>query len=208
MESLHKATTLSIVSTHHHNDHAGENLLLLSHYPSAKIYGGDIRIAGMTEKLQQGSTIKIGDILVEAIETPGHTTGSLSYYLPDEGALFTGDTLFLGGCGRFFEGTADDMYKSLSKLKCLPKSTKLFVGHEYTLSNLIFANHVYPTNSKIADRLVLARTQDTTVPGTIGEELDTNPFLMVENLELQEKYGCIGEPIKLLGLLREMKNKF
>ncbi len=113
------------------------------HFPSAPIYGFDERIDGSTVLLQDGQSFRLGSLRISAMHTPCHTTGCLSYVIHDDKmtpsaqAVFTGDTMFIAGCGRFFEGTPSDMYTSLvKKIGSLPATTKTFVGHEYTLNNL------------------------------------------------------------------------
>lgn len=125
------------------SDHAGGNAALSKLFPKARVYGFDDRIPAMTHRLSDGESFQLGHLRVEAIHCPCHTSGSLSYVIhddradPSEQAVFTGDTLFLGGCGRFFEGSANDMYLALHrKIGKLAHSTKVFVGHEYTLKNL------------------------------------------------------------------------
>lgn len=125
------------------SDHAGGNVELIETFPSAVVYGFDTRIPALTKALRDGESFTLGKLRVQAIHNPCHTTGSLSYVIHDdnmeatEQAVFTGDTLFMAGCGRFFEGTAADMYEALYKrLGRLSPSTKVFVGHEYTIKNL------------------------------------------------------------------------
>lgn len=144
-----------IATTHHHEylafpfpnnqrrDHSGGNVALSKMFPEVRVYGFDDRIPAITNKLSDQESFSLGHLRIEAIHCPCHTSGSLSYVVhddcedPSEQAVFTGDTLFLGGCGRFFEGSANDMYTALyQKIGKLSHATKIFVGHEYTLKNL------------------------------------------------------------------------
>ena len=204
----------SILSTHHHNDHCGGNLEILKHYSNLEVYGGDDRVPGVTNILKKRSKFRLGSLEIEAIHTPGHTTSSVCYYVIDPyssaKAVFTGDTLFVAGCGRFFEGTANDMFGSLvTKLAQLPDETLVYCGHEYTRSNLLFAATVEPLNSDLIIMLdaVTKNNLQCTVPSSIGQEKKVNPFMRVVTNELQKATG-IKDPIALMAYLRNAKNKF
>lgn len=153
----------AILTTHHHWDHAGGNEKLVSKYSNPlKVYGGDDRIGGLTDKVKQDDQLKVGNLSIRCLFTPCHTTGHICYFIetPDERAVFTGDTLFSGGCGRFFEGTASQMYDALiNKLSKLPDDTNVYCGHEYTLQNLSFGKHVEPTNKDIMKKNISAKAQ-------------------------------------------------
>lgn len=129
---------LKVLTTHHHWDHAGGNEKLVSMFKDnpLQVFGGDDRIGALTDKVKQGDTLKIGNLNVTCYHTPCHTSGHICYFVEGpkgEKAVFTGDTLFLGGCGRFFEGNAEQMYSALiEKLGTLPDETQVFCGHEYT----------------------------------------------------------------------------
>ncbi|KAJ3358842.1 hypothetical protein GGF32_009938 [Allomyces javanicus] len=200
-----------LLTTHHHWDHAGGNQEFVSLFPHLKaVVGGDDRIGALTQKINDGATLSVGTIHVRAIATPCHTTGSISYYCThgtQEHAVFTGDTLFLAGCGRFFEGTAAEMHASLGKLAQLPHETKVYCGHEYTSSNLAFAQYVEPGNQEIARRIKWGQEHAVSVPGTIGEELQTNPFMRTGELSVQQATGET-DTVEVMGKLREMKNEF
>lgn len=128
-----------------------------------QVFGGDDRIGALTNKVKHGDKFTIGDINVECLFTPCHTSGHICYYLTASGqtpAVFTGDTLFIAGCGRFFEGTAEQMHSALiDKLGNLPDNTKVFCGHEYTLQNLKFAKHVEPDNIDVQEKIKWAEGQ-------------------------------------------------
>uniref|UniRef100_A0A034VUA7 hydroxyacylglutathione hydrolase n=2 Tax=Bactrocera dorsalis TaxID=27457 RepID=A0A034VUA7_BACDO len=206
-----------VLTTHHHWDHAGGNEKLVKLYgkPLA-VYGGDERIGALTNKVKQDDKFEIGNLKVSCLFTPCHTTGHICYYVEspngDDRAVFTGDTLFQGGCGRFFEGTPDQMYSALcQKLSSLPEDTKVFCGHEYTLQNMAYARHVEPMNERIMKRIEWAKlrraTKAPTVPSTIGEEKSWNPFMRVHEPNVQ-KHAREQDPIKTMGSLRKEKDNF
>jgi hydroxyacylglutathione hydrolase len=201
-----------LLTTHHHADHSGGNQKICDRYPSIKVYGGDRRIPRLNETVEHGKPFHLGELVITPLFTPGHTLGSVSYFVQDpitlENVVFTGDTLFIGGCGRFFEGTPTDMYKSLIEiLGALPEDTKVYCGHEYTYSNLLFAQSVEPNNPDLAKKLQWSQGNSCTVPSTIGEEFKTNPFMRVHQSTLQ-KHLNESDPVQLMKLLRELKNKF
>ncbi|XP_039348961.1 hydroxyacylglutathione hydrolase-like protein isoform X2 [Mauremys reevesii] len=182
-------TLKAILTTHHHWDHARGNEELAKVYPELQVYGADERIGALTHKVTHNEELKFGDINVRCLFTPCHTSGHMCYFMweensPDAPALFSGDTLFIGGCGKFFEGTAEQMYKNLTEiLGALPKDTKVFCGHEYTVRNLKFALKVEPENESVKKKLAWAKLRDDedlpTVPSTLQEEFHYNPFLRV-----------------------------
>lgn len=182
----------AIFSTHHHFDHVGGNEALLAAHPGAVVYGhrSDVgRLPGLSRPLDDGARVAFGTCEVRAHHVPGHTLGALAYEVrAHDGArwLFTGDTLFLAGCGRLFEGTAEQMFTSLSSLAALGDDVLVACGHEYTLSNLRFAAHVEPENALIRERLAeeSARRQrgEPTVPAPMSYEKATNPFLRARDV--------------------------
>ncbi|KAJ3294853.1 hypothetical protein HK104_003225 [Borealophlyctis nickersoniae] len=193
-------------------DHQGGNASFLKHKPGITVWGGDDRITTLSEKVVDKKPFPVGSLKVTPFYTLGHTNGSVSYFVEDsetnEKAVFTGDTLFIGGCGRLFEGTPEQMYNSLVKtLGQLPKETKVYCGHEYTKTNLKFAQQIEPSNSAISQKLAWAETTQVTVPSTIEEELSFNPFLRVDQPSVQKAVGG-QDPIEVLAKLREMKNAF
>ncbi|KAI4370482.1 hypothetical protein MLD38_018833 [Melastoma candidum] len=207
-----------VLTTHHHRDHAGGNDKIKALIPGIKVYGGSLdNVEGCTDKVDNGHKLSFGkDTNIVCLHTPCHTKGHISYYVTGKGeedlAVFTGDTLFIAGCGKFFEGTAEQMYQSLCvTLGSLPKPTKVYCGHEYTEKNLQFALTVEPDNAKIQEKLSWAELQRQrglpTVPSTIEEEMETNPFMRVELAELQEKTGC-KSPVECIGTIRERKEKW
>jgi hydroxyacylglutathione hydrolase len=172
----------AILITHHHGDHVGGVQSLLTHYPDLPVFGpAGERIPGITRRLAEGDTIIVPGVDAEfrILDVPGHTRGHIAYY--GEGALFCGDTVFSVGCGRLFEGTAEQMHASLSKLATLPGDTLVYCAHEYTLSNIAFAKWVEPDNADLLRReqeVKDLRARDLpTVPSRLDIERRTNPFL-------------------------------
>lgn len=205
-----------VLTTHHHWDHAGGNLQLIQKSKNPlQVFGGDDRIDGLTNKVGHGDSFTIGEVNVECLATPCHTTGHICYYLTAPGqtpVVFTGDTLFIAGCGRFFEGTAEQMYSALvEKLGKLPDNTQVFCGHEYTVSNLKFAQHVERDNADIKTKLAWAMAQREgsmpTVPGTISEEKRINPFMRVHAPGVQKHASC-SEPLDTMRVIRKEKDSF
>jgi hydroxyacylglutathione hydrolase len=171
----------AILITHHHGDHTGGVKELVARY-DIPVYGpAHERIPALTHAVSEGDTITLEScqLTFRVLDTPGHTAGHVCYV--GHNALFCGDTLFAGGCGRLFEGTAEQMYASLEKLRALPDETLVYCAHEYTQANLAFAVVAEPENPVILSRLeavrrLRAEKQDT-VPSPLGLEKKTNPFL-------------------------------
>lgn len=172
-----------ILITHHHHDHVG-GVLQLKERHGAKVHGpAEETIPGRDNALTDGQSIEVLGHRFEVIEVPGHTSGHIAYYHddPKEPLLLSGDTLFAAGCGRLFEGTAAQMFNSLQRLAALPANTRIYCTHEYTLSNLRFAQAVEPDNPEIGERLEqVIRLRDAkriTLPSELRIEHATNPFL-------------------------------
>ncbi|MBL8396108.1 MAG: hydroxyacylglutathione hydrolase [Candidatus Accumulibacter sp.] len=206
----------SILVTHHHADHQGGVCGLLAHYP-AEVYGPAAEsITGITKPLCGGEIIRIPacDIEFQVIAVPGHTLGHIAYY--GSGSLFCGDTLFAGGCGRLFEGTAAQMADSLARLAALPDATAVYCAHEYTQANLRFALAVEPGNLLLrrrAEEVAAARGEGrATVPSTIGVEKASNPFLRCAQPEVansvRRRVADVGDALAVFTALREWKNSF
>lgn len=194
------AVVTKILSTHHHPDHAMANPELAKHF-DAPVYGHQSdakRLAGFTHGLDEGDTIEIGHVTARILFIPSHTMGHIAYVFDEAKALFSGDMLFAGGCGRLFEGDAAMMYDALCvKLAALPDDMRVFCGHEYTESNLRFAAHVEPDNAAVAEKLAAvveirknaapdwhdATPAEMTIPSTIAEEKATNPFMRSSDAE-------------------------
>lgn len=195
-----KVNLTTVITTHHHWDHAGGNEALVQQAgKELKVYGGDDRIGALTHKVKHGDTLQVGSLNIKCLATPCHTTGHICYYVTppeqsqhQQSVVFTGDTLFLAGCGKFFEGTAEQMHAALiGTLSKLPDSTDVYCGHEYATSNLQFAMHVEPDNTTTKEKMtwVTKRREDglPSVPSTIGEEKQYNPFMRVEEASMQQR---------------------
>ncbi len=183
-----------ILNTHWHPDHVGGNLAI-KQASGCTIIGpareAD-RIPGIDRAVDEGDTVLLGERLGHVLFVGAHTAGHIAYHFPDAALLFPGDTLFAMGCGRLFEGTADDMFRALGKLAALPAETTVACAHEYTLSNARFAVTVEPENAALAARYARVqadRQKDIpTVPFTIADELGTNPFVRARSVaELAER---------------------
>ena len=209
----------AILLTHHHADHVGGVQDLLQKF-DVPVYGpANEKIAGITTKLRQADQVELTapHIKFSVIDVPGHTAGHIAYYAAEHDWLFCGDTLFAGGCGRLFEGTAAQMTQSLAKLSALPDSTLVYCAHEYTLSNLRFALAVEPDNSALQQRFILEEQRRTrgeaTVPSLLGLEKSTNPFLRNQESAIIDQLITQGrlhsrDPVEAFAALREWKNTF
>jgi hydroxyacylglutathione hydrolase len=207
----------AILNTHHHRDHTGGNEGILAKR-KAEVYGHKSdsgRIHGLSRGIDEGDEIQIGELKGAVLFIPGHTTGHVAYLF--ENNLFCGDTLFTAGCGRLFEGTPEQMQASLQKLMVLPDNTKVYCGHEYTESNLRFAMSVEPKNPKLASRFErvqgLRARGTSTVPSTIEEEKQTNPFLRWDSKEIQAHVKAAHattrlDPVSVFAAVRKMKDSF
>jgi len=210
-------TLTAILNTHHHRDHTGGNEGILAAH-KVRVYGhqsDQARVFGMTNGVDEGDEIQIGELRGKVFFIPGHTTGHVAYLF--ENNLFCGDTLFTAGCGRLFEGTAQQMQASLQKLMVLPAHTKVYCGHEYTENNLRFAMSVEPNNPKLVARYERVKTLRAggapTVPATMEEETQTNPFLRWDSAEIQASVQSIApqnslDPVSVFAAVRKMKDAF
>ena len=208
-------TLTHVLNTHHHYDHVGGNLeLKRQHNCQIAAYTGDVeRIPGCDLTLTDSSIFKFGKHEFEVIYTPGHTLGHVSYYCQQEKLLFCGDTLFSIGCGRLFEGSPEQMWSSLSKLKSLDPATLVYCTHEYTLSNLKFALSIAPKWPGLAaynDRCLQMRAkQKPTIPTSLELEMRLNPFLLCDNPEFQQTLGMHGKSSwQVLKQVRSLKDNF
>lgn len=208
----------AILLTHHHPDHTGgvNELLGIADVP---VYGPDeaARATHVSDPISDGDkcTLDWLDLTLDVMDVPGHTAGHIAFY--GGGLLFSGDTLFRGGCGRLFEGSAADMRASLAKLRALPVDTRVYCGHEYTQKNLAFAAEVEPDNEAVREALTSAdQTREAgrpTLPSTIGDEREINPFMRwdMPSVVTAATTRAGREPNtadEVLGIVREWKNAF
>lgn len=191
--TAHHLTLAQIWLTHWHKDHIGGVPYLVANR-NIPVYGPReelSKIPFITHPLQHENTFKFNDLEVEIIAVPGHTLGHIVYFIDSLNALFCGDTLFAMGCGRVFEGSFEQMYQSLNRLAALPPRTRVYCTHEYTLANAEFALAAEPDNLAIQARhaqvAALRLEQKISLPSTIEQELQTNPFLRTQSLEEFQK---------------------
>lgn len=190
-----RARLTHILTTHHHPDHVEANVALKDEHGCTIIGPKEEadRIPGIDRTTSEGEVLDVGGHRVEVIATPGHTLGQVAYYFPDQKLLFAADALFALGCGRIFEGTPRQMHESLQKLAALPDDTKVYAGHEYTLSNAKFAVTVDPDNAELIARVreieELRDNGKPTLPTTIAKEKATNPFLRPHDAAIRANLG-------------------
>lgn len=215
-----KVTPTAILNTHHHRDHTGGNAGIIERLARRRLdvyahKNDKDRIPGLTRPVDEDDQIAIGRLKARVLFIPGHTTGHAAYFFGR--SLFCGDTLFTAGCGRLFEGTAEQMHTSLQKLMRLPDDTLVYCGHEYTEKNLEFALTIEPDNPKLSERLKRARSMRAkglpTVPSTIAEEKETNPFLRWDSREIQENLQKLFpnlalNPVSVFAHIRRLKDQF
>jgi hydroxyacylglutathione hydrolase len=202
----------AIMNTHHHWDHAGGNSKILDALPSKVPVIGGKDCEAVTKTPSHGSTFSIGkNIQVTALHTPCHTQDSICWFMEDkttnDRVVFTGDTLFIGGCGKFFEGNGTEMNKALNEvLAGLPDDTKVFPGHEYTKSNVKFLVKVDGGNSAIKALEKFAdENKETQGKFTIGQEKKHNVFMRTSDEDMRKVTGK-SDPNEVMAALREMKN--
>ena len=210
----HRLNLKFILNTHHHFDHVGGNFELKEKY-ECKIVGSkkDFEIIpGIDIQVSEGDIWNFDEHNAQIIEIPGHTTGHIAFYFESLKLVFTGDTLFSLGCGRLFEGSPEMMWKSLTKLRDLPDETKIYCGHEYTLSNGSFISSIYPSDeieSKMDRLKSLDKQNIPSIPSTIGDEKRLNIFLKADDEDLINSLGLTGKsPEEVFGHIRNLKDSF
>lgn len=208
-------TITHILITHHHADHIGGVADLAGRF-GARVIGCRAdrhRLPALSDPVSEGETFEIADELFTVMETPGHTLGHICFHLPRSNRLLGGDTLFLMGCGRLFEGTPAKMWESLTRLRDLPDETEILCAHEYTEANARFALSLTPDDPEIARRLSEAGSLRArglpTVPGSMRRERATNPFLRADDPAFAAAVGMAGaDPVAVFARIRERKNAF
>jgi hydroxyacylglutathione hydrolase len=218
-----KALSLQgILLTHHHADHTGGAEILQREYHCPVFGPATEHIPATTHPVHEGKAVKVLGQTFQVLDVPGHTRGHIAYWCQAAQALFCGDTLFAAGCGRLFEGSAQQMWQSLQKIAALPDETRVYCAHEYTAANLRFARAVEPENIDIQRRQQQVQEQRTrgepSVPSTLALEHLTNPFLraampsvqaaVASQPELAKTSISFPEPIKTFAQLRLWKDHF
>ena len=204
-----------ILVTHHHGDHTGGITELKRRYgcrvvaPEGEANG----IPEVDETVREGDGIRVGTLEGRVIETPGHTAAPATLYFPADKLLFAGDTLFSIGCGRVIEGTMDQMWQSMLKLRALPDDTIVHCGHEYTAANIVFAKTIEPDNKALAARDIevkqLLAAGKMTAPSLLGQEKAANPFLRADVPQIAKTLGMEGAPAsEVFAEIRTRKNTF
>jgi hydroxyacylglutathione hydrolase len=216
----HGVRIVAVLTTHWHPDHSGGNEDIARKVRGLRIYGARAeggRIPALTDPVGDGDTVTIGSLHARVIGIPAHTNGHVAYYFQSLGAVFTGDTMFVGGCGRVFEGKAATMVDSLHRLAALPDETRVYCGHEYTEKNLRFALTLEPNNRALKERHEWAvktrAASGWTVPSTIGDEKRTNPFLRTASQELRATLKKLepslgDDPVAMFAKARELKDRY
>ena len=204
-----------ILVTHKHIDHIGGIADLKAQF-GCTVHGpakAAHEIGTLDVLLNEGSQIIFGNYTVDVWETPGHCSDHISFLIKSENIAFMGDTLFPLGCGRIFDSDAEHLYTSLQRLAGLTDKTQIYCGHEYTLGNLEFALSLEPNNKALKKRELIIRElrsqNKTTVPTSIRQEKETNPFLRLDNPEILSSVNMVGaEPIEVFTEIRNRKNRF
>jgi hydroxyacylglutathione hydrolase len=204
----------AILNTHHHWDHVGGNVALKAAYGCQVICarGDQSRVEGADREMEGGQKLQIGELTFDVLFIPGHTRNHIALWLAEVPAVFTGDTLFLMGCGRLFEGSPAQMLSSLSLLAGLPPQTLVYCGHEYSQANAQFALAVTPGDPQVKARAVriaeLRSRNLPSVPGTVGEECATNPFVRIAEESFREGIYPGEEAVSAFAALRLRKDNY
>lgn len=214
---------VGLLTTHHHHDHSGGNEAFTKAFPGKPVFGGSDQIPALTNKVSDGDSISdlLKGVAIKCLATPCHTQDHICYHVTDSnksagGGVFTGDTLFISGCGRFFEGKPAEMLAAMDKLSTLPDDTLVYCGHEYTKANVAFSAAILPPDEKAISTLVQDLKQgknngQTTGVYTIADEKSHNPFMRcrdsVVKSKVEELQGeKVGDEVEVMRLLRELKN--
>jgi hydroxyacylglutathione hydrolase len=204
-----------IFTTHHHQDHIEGNEALKQRFGCTIIgpRAEAAQIPAIDQAVSGGDHVSWSGRTLSVLDCPGHTKGHIAFHMPSESAVFAADTLFSLGCGRVFEGTMDQMYRSVDQFRTLPPETRLFCGHEYTQSNARFALSVEPGNAALQQRAAevdhLRAAGRMTCPSTIGAELATNPFLRTHSKEIRSMLNLEnGSDAEVFAELRRRKDSF
>lgn len=204
-----------ILITHHHGDHI-DGVDALRAATGARVRGAAAdahRLPRLDQAVAPGETVTVCGEAAHVIDVPGHTVGHIAWHFPASGLVFTGDSLMAGGCGRLFEGSAAQMWDSLSRLAALPDATVVCSGHEYTASNLRFARSLEPGNGALMSRVTAVddarRAGLPTVPSLMSEERATNPFLRADTVGLRAAMGLPDAPAaQVFAAIRAAKDTF
>ena len=204
-------TITQVWNTHWHPDHAGGNAVIKAATGCTVIGPAEVeKITPPDRVVAHGDRLTLGEVTAEVIDVGGHTNGHVAFFLPQADIAFVGDALFALGCGRMFEGTPEQFWASLCRLKALPTDTLCYCAHEYTQSNARFAVHADPDNAELADYAAAVdrcRAEGhATVPFALARELRTNPFLRADNPAIQARWGA--DAVSAFAALREAKNSF
>jgi len=202
-----------LLITHHHTDHTAGNLALKDAF-GCRVFGPEgSDIPGRDEILREGDSMSLGAFEVRVLATPGHTLDHLTYFIPDSGLAFVGDTLFAVGCGRIIEGTPAMMWRSLEKLMALPDETEIYCGHEYTETNIRFALTIEPDNPDLKSRARQVEDRRAaggmTLPTTVRLEKQTNPFVRAGVPAIRRQVGMDdASPAQVFAEIRRRKDAF
>ncbi|KIS72171.1 uncharacterized protein UMAG_00589 [Mycosarcoma maydis] len=210
---------VGLLTTHHHFDHSGGNEAFAHAYPGRPIYGGSDKIPALTKLVHDADRISelLGGVSIECVATPCHTQDHICYHVTDtttaQSGVFTGDTLFISGCGRFFEGHPQQMLSAMDRLSSLPDHTLVYCGHEYTKSNVAFSAAILPPSEHPITKLIndLKTTHSTTGMYTIADERNHNPFMRCRDQLVKDKLAHlvghdVHDEVEVMRLLRELKN--
>jgi hydroxyacylglutathione hydrolase len=222
LQSLPDIELKQLWATHKHDDHVGGNVAFKKQYPSLEVIGtGYEHVPELTQPVKDGDVFTMGSLSIRVLHVPCHTTGHVAFYVEDEAkearVVCTGDTLFVGGVGKFFEGTAEEMLVNMNRLSALPDDTVVCCAHEYTQSNLKFLQSIDPEIcGAIYEEVVEKRKNGIfTVPTSIGKEKEYNCFIKCNDERIQQltskalgDSSIIGHPNLVMKALREMKNNF